>query len=587
MAKTTGAISIDWAGFLGLMESLFEMRHVHIRELVQNALESVNLAKQSSPLVGNIRIETEPKSRSIRLTDNGVGMDLEALTQRLPVVFKSGWKDGGFPTLGIGQFGFGFFSVFLVATRVRITARPRAEPEACRTVSFNCRTGQYSIRDVAANVLPEPGVAVELTLKPEHAYGLDDDFIKGELTEVYLHSDCQIHVNGSRVAIPTKAQWSRSLDAVRGASSAAHWLQERFGWSDNPMHVFPFSHGDGGWLAVVPEYATAPALKVFRRGVRVTEDEVIRPPLNYFITGIVDLPEVNLKPDRESLRRDTVYTKLANALTACIDGEFRRLADREKTTLRSICRSHSEHVLLSIVSGRLLDPSIALQYPFRTITPSGETGEITIGQILEDQPSSQIVWHSGSKGERLLSEKLNDAGIKSLLLTNAKENRLAQFVCENRGIRLRRVQEVFVDRVNLSSPENRFAACFQNLLGQSWSILYYSDQDTRLPAVALRRSPAGEDDDDIRRALSSVSSRGERDGAGELHNILLLNTFAPVAIEINRRLADNDGGERARVLATTVLLSARMMAGDDIGAMEMSHLVNTLIETIQRQEQIK
>src|SRR5438309_6951 len=98
----TASIGIDWAGFLKLMESLFETRHVHIRELVQNGLESTNLAQQTGSLLGHIRIETDPDTNLLRIADNGVGMDLDALTKRLPVVFKSGWQDRGTPTLGIG-----------------------------------------------------------------------------------------------------------------------------------------------------------------------------------------------------------------------------------------------------------------------------------------------------------------------------------------------------------------------------------------------------------------------------------------------------------------------------------------------------
>jgi len=103
-------IGVEIGDFVEFMRRLFDTRRVFLRELVQNSLEAIaSLHGAKSNYQGSIEIHTDRSSRQIRFFDNGCGMTKHQLQSDLSKVFHSGWPRSPGPTLGIGQFGFGFF----------------------------------------------------------------------------------------------------------------------------------------------------------------------------------------------------------------------------------------------------------------------------------------------------------------------------------------------------------------------------------------------------------------------------------------------------------------------------------------------
>lgn len=113
-------------------------REVFLRELISNASDALDklrfLAVSAADILGDlkelcIKISFNEKLRTITIRDTGIGMTHDELVNNLGTLAKSGTKkflesmsEGA--DLGlIGQFGVGFYSVYLIADRVRVVTK--------------------------------------------------------------------------------------------------------------------------------------------------------------------------------------------------------------------------------------------------------------------------------------------------------------------------------------------------------------------------------------------------------------------------------------------------------------------------------
>ena len=130
-----------------LIHSLYKDREVFLRELLSNASDSLNrirfemLTNQDvldSKAGLKINIEVDKDNRTLTITDTGVGMTRDEIIENLGTIAQSGARkfmemakgQKGDLSQIIGQFGVGFYSVFMVAESVRVTSRsyqPKAE----------------------------------------------------------------------------------------------------------------------------------------------------------------------------------------------------------------------------------------------------------------------------------------------------------------------------------------------------------------------------------------------------------------------------------------------------------------------------
>jgi len=116
----------------------------------------------------DIRIEFDSDAKTLTLTDKGIGMTREDLVQNLGTVAKSGTTQfvealaSGADISLIGQFGVGFYSVFLVADKVEVTSKHNDDDQHIWT----------STADSTFTVAPDPagntlgrGTSIKLFLK--------------------------------------------------------------------------------------------------------------------------------------------------------------------------------------------------------------------------------------------------------------------------------------------------------------------------------------------------------------------------------------------------------------------------------------
>ena len=119
-----------------MINSIYTNKEIFLRELISNASDAVDKLNFKS-LTDNdvdidsadlaIRVSFDKDNRTLTISDNGIGMTAEELEKNLGTIAHSGsqeFKTENAESQGndvdiIGQFGVGFYSAFMVASRVR------------------------------------------------------------------------------------------------------------------------------------------------------------------------------------------------------------------------------------------------------------------------------------------------------------------------------------------------------------------------------------------------------------------------------------------------------------------------------------
>jgi heat shock protein beta len=195
-----------------IINSLYSNREIFLRELISNASDALDklrfLALTDKSVLGegdlaslDIRIDYDKDARTIAVTDKGIGMTKEELIKNLGVVAASGTtkfldaaKTGSADALSlIGQFGVGFYSVYLVADKVTVVSKSNDSPH--QYIWESTAQNVFSVTtDPRGNTLGR-GTSVVLHLKEDANEFLDQAALERIATKysefinfpIYLH----------------------------------------------------------------------------------------------------------------------------------------------------------------------------------------------------------------------------------------------------------------------------------------------------------------------------------------------------------------------------------------------------------------
>ena len=118
-----------------MINSIYTHKEIFLRELISNASDAIDKRHYLSLTNSNIEsdeyhilIETDKENNTLSVIDNGVGMTKEELIEHLGTIAKSGSKEfiekiekENTPDVDIiGQFGVGFYSAFMVGSKVEV-----------------------------------------------------------------------------------------------------------------------------------------------------------------------------------------------------------------------------------------------------------------------------------------------------------------------------------------------------------------------------------------------------------------------------------------------------------------------------------
>ena len=341
-----------------LAEHLYSEPDVFVRELVQNANDSIVRRRERQPdLAGRIEIEADPASRTLVFRDNGLGMDARDIRQFLSVIGSSGTGTtrkelsgkGGAALELIGQFGIGLLSAFVVAERVVVRTLKVGESEAFawhNSGSTDCELYPDAKRDV--------GTEIVVSVAPDYAFLLEEGRLRESVVKYCEFIQFPISVNGRGPVNAIEAPWHRSAWPSDGAREAAYedFLNRRY--PDLILDVIPVEvageYEARGALFIsdrsLPDINTAGVVDIYvRRMLIKANDDSLLPPWAKFVRGVVDTPDLCPTAARDQIQRThPSFAYLQKRLGDQIVERLGYLAEFDPGKFERINRWHHYHL---------------------------------------------------------------------------------------------------------------------------------------------------------------------------------------------------------------------------------------------------
>lgn len=322
-----------------IVHSLYTHQEIFLRELVSNASDALNKARfrkltdeniLSKDIPLEVHIEVDKDAGLLSIEDAGIGMTREDLVDRIGTVASSGTKafleqlksqDKPLDGQMIGQFGVGFYSVFMVADKVTLETR-HAENDSQGYRWESDGGGTFSLEEIDR---AERGTKIILQLKEDAKEFSEEHRIKHLINKYSNFVDFPININSEQVNT-VKALWHKQKSEIEEEE-----LNEFYKFIANdympPMgHLLLHLEGVVNFRALlfIPEKAP-PALfrdeeyqklHLYSNNVFIQDDcKDLLPDYLKFIRGVVDAEDIPLNVSREVTQSSPIMSKIKSILT--------------------------------------------------------------------------------------------------------------------------------------------------------------------------------------------------------------------------------------------------------------------------------
>jgi molecular chaperone HtpG len=336
-----------------VINSLYTERDIFVRELVSNAADALEKFRHQSliekvefdahvPL--EITIDCDDKNHTLTIADSGIGMTKEELESNLGTIAHSGSKHF-FEQLAeaakkdvslIGQFGVGFYSVFMAAKNVRVLTRSWSGEEGWEWASDG--GGTYTIS-------PCPGLhrgtKIIIELKDDAETYSSKFTIERIIQQYSTFVPFPVKVEGKKVNT-VQAIWTRSKNEItdeeytefyKFIGNAGDEPMYRLHFSaDAPLAINALVYTPRENFEVLGMGRMQPGVNLYCQKVLIDQhSENILPEWLRFLKGVVDSEDLPLNISRQSLQDNALVLKLRKVLTKRIIKHFNEEADNDKT----------------------------------------------------------------------------------------------------------------------------------------------------------------------------------------------------------------------------------------------------------------
>ena len=322
-----------------VIHAFYSDREVFIRELVSNAsdaLEKLRLKQLTEPQIFEperelrLSITTNEENKTLTIADTGIGMTREEITEFLGTIAHSGTKKflelmketkGGTQDL-IGQFGVGFYSVFMAADEVEVTTRSW-EPTATPVRWVSDGKDGYSIED-APEETPR-GTSILIKLKEDAADFAKEHRVRYILEKYSNFIGFPIDFNGEHLNT-VQAIWMKNKKDVTKEEYdgfykfIAHTESEPLSY----MHFSADAPIALKSVLFVPEDnpeamgfgRCEPNVALYCHKVLIdSKPENLLPEWLRFLSGVVDSEDLPLNISREMLQDNSLLRKISGIIT--------------------------------------------------------------------------------------------------------------------------------------------------------------------------------------------------------------------------------------------------------------------------------
>lgn len=380
--STSGKINVQTENIFPIIKKfLYSDNEIFLRELVSNAVDATQKLKALSRLgevnaeLGDLKIEVvvDKASKTITIKDKGIGMTKEEIEKYITQIAFSGaeefvtkYKDKVDKNVVIGHFGLGFYSAFMVASKVEIYSL--SHKAGAKAVRWECDgSPEYTIEEISNRT--ERGTNIVLHIADDCAEYLENSKIEGLLTKYCKFLPVEIKFG-------TKKEWykpepkegekpedvkelEKEVDNIINNPTPA-WTRKPSDLTDEdyknfyrelyPMqfeqplfHIhlnvdYPFNLTG---ILYFPKFSQKlemqkDRIQLYSNQVFVTDNvENIVPDFLNLLKGVIDSPDIPLNVSRSYLQADGNVKKISSHITKKVADKLEEISKKDRADFES------------------------------------------------------------------------------------------------------------------------------------------------------------------------------------------------------------------------------------------------------------
>jgi len=449
-----------------MVNSIYTHRDIFLRELVSNASDAIDkiyyktLTDESLTFNKEnyyITIANDKENRILKISDTGIGMSEEELSDNLGVIAKSGSLDfkkeneikDGYDI--IGQFGVGFYSAFMVADTVTVISRVLGSDKAYKWESTGAEG--YTIEPCEKDSI---GTEISLKIKENTEDENFDEYLEeyGIKSIVKKYSDfirypIKMAVSESRLKEGSETEhedytvektvnsmvpiWRKNKSELTDEDYNNFYSEKHYGFDKPTKHIHISVDGAISYNAIlyVPEKTPYDFYtKEYEKGLELYSSGVLimnkcadlLPDYFSFVKGIVDSEDLSLNISREVLQHDRQLKLIAKNIKTKIKNELDSLLKNEREKYDEFYKSFGRQLKYGIYSDFGSNKDVLQD--LLLFYSSKEKKMVTLDEYVSRMPENQkyIYYAAGESNERIEKlpqiEMVSDSGFEILYFTD-------------------------------------------------------------------------------------------------------------------------------------------------------------------------
>ncbi len=481
MAKEQHEFQAETRQLLDLMiHSIYTNREIFLRELISNASDAIDKlhfeSLTNTDITGGdtsyeIFLVPDKESKTLSISDNGIGMNREELIENIGTIAKSGTKafletlkkakESGEDVTDkdmIGQFGVGFYSAFMVADKVTILTKKAGEDKAYRWES--AADGSYTIEEAEKE---KRGTTITISLKKEFTEDGEEDFtdtykieslvkkysdyvrypIKMNITTEETPRDKDgKEIEGAEKVKKTELRtlnsmqplWTKNKSDIKREEYDEFFKHQFHEW-EAPMEVFHTkAEGTVEYTALleIPAHAPfnlyqqdyEPGVQLYSRHVFIMDKcKDLLPDYLRFMKGLVDSPDLSLNISRELLQQSRELKAIGRALEKNILKSLARKLKNSREDYEKFWNEYGKSLKIGVYNSMYSGGDTVDKLKDLLLFMSSKDGKLTtLKEYVERMPESQKkIFYATAKDKETIEnlpqmETLRDKGIEVLYL---------------------------------------------------------------------------------------------------------------------------------------------------------------------------
>lgn len=361
-----------------MINSIYTNKEIFLREIISNASDAIDKLHYMSltdkdikvdASKFNIHITPDKENKTLTISDNGIGMTEEELENNLGTIAKSGSSD--FKENNehkenidiIGKFGVGFYSAFMVASKVEVISKKYGTDKANKWTSSGI--DGYEIEPTTKE---DYGTDIILYIKDDtedekYSKYLEEyeistlikkysDYITYPITMYETHKHLkhkkdekdpdeyeehtELETLNSLIPI-----WKKDKSKITDEEYNTFYSDKFFDYEEPIAHIHTKAEGTIEYTSLVYIPSHAPfdyytkeyekGLQLYSNGVLITDKcSDLLPDYFSFVKGVVDSPDLSLNISRETLQQNRILKTIANSIESKIKKELETMRDEDR-----------------------------------------------------------------------------------------------------------------------------------------------------------------------------------------------------------------------------------------------------------------